>query len=83
MIKLKIYVWQLKDKTHTTLNHSKTKNQNIKECVGNNERDKWVARIRTPDGKRKKIGRYDTEEEAHKAYEKASGDIHKEYKFNI
>ena len=40
----------------------------VKGYTWNNQRNKWWARIRMPDGRQRHLGFFNTEEEAHNAY---------------
>lgn len=40
----------------------------VKGYTWNNQRNKWWARIRQPDGRQKHLGFFGTQEEAHNAY---------------
>jgi hypothetical protein len=67
-VRSKVFATNAKKHAEALVDRKLGINPRVKGYTWNNQRNKWWARIRMPDGRQRHLGFFNTEEEAHNAY---------------
>ena len=67
-VRSKVFAENAKKHAETLVDRKLGIDPRVKGYTWNNQRNKWWARIRMPDGKQRHLGFFATEEQAHNAY---------------